>query len=77
MSRTLIVSDDVYQRLETTARRRGFQSVEQFLTEWQSDDDNQTRQATVDRINALQERLFAEYGEMSDSTALLREDRDR
>lgn len=77
MSRTVTVSDDVYERLETTARRRGLQSVEQLLTEWQPDDDRHARQATVDRIDALRERLFAQYGELPDSTMLLREDRDR
>jgi len=51
--------------------------VEQLLTEWQPDDDIQTRQATVARIDALRERLRAKYGEMSDSTDLLREDRER
>ncbi len=77
MSRTVIVPDDVYERLEITARRRGLQSVEQLLTEWQPDDDIQTRQVTVARIDALRERLFAQYGEMPDSTTLLREDRER
>jgi hypothetical protein len=77
MSRTVTISDDVYERLETTARRRGLQSVEQLLTEWQPDDDLPARQATVDRIDALRERLFTQYGEQPDSTTLLREDRDR
>ena len=77
MSRTLVVSDEVYERLETTARQRGLQSVEQLLTQWQPTDDLQERQETVARIDALRERLFATYGEMADSTAALREDRDR
>jgi hypothetical protein len=77
MSRTVVVSDDVYERLEATARRRGLQSVEQLLEAWQPDDDIQRRQATVDRIDALRERLFAKYGEMADSAVLLREDRNR
>jgi hypothetical protein len=77
MSRTLTVSDDVYERLEMTARRRGLESVEQLLEEWQLDDDIQTRQANVDRIDALRKRLFTKYGQMADSTALLREDRAR
>lgn len=77
MSRTVIVSDDVYERLATTARRRGLQSVEQLLTQWQPDDDIPTRQATVARIDAVRERLHMHYGEMPDSTAFLREDRDR
>ncbi len=77
MSRTLIVSDAVYERLETTARRRGLRSVEELLMAWQPEDDLQTRQETVRRIDALRERLFTQYGEMADSTVLLREDRER
>jgi hypothetical protein len=77
MSRTVVVPDDVYERLEHTARRRGLQSVEQLLTEWQPDDDLQMRQATVGHIDALRERLLAQSGEMPDSTDLLREDRER
>ncbi len=77
MSHTLIISDDVYKRLETIARRRGLESVEQLLAEWPPDDDLQARQATVERIDALREHLFNKYGEMADSTALLREDRAR
>ncbi len=77
MPRTIILSDDVYERLQTIARRRGLQSVEQLLEAWQPEDDLQSRQATVERIDALRERLFVKYGEMADSTALLREDRDR
>lgn len=77
MSRTVIVSDDVYERLEAAARRRGLESVEQLLEAWKPDDDLQSRQTTVNRIDALRERLFAEYGEMADSTTLVREDRER
>jgi hypothetical protein len=77
MSRTVVVSDAVYERLEATARQHGLQSVEQLLEVWQPDTDLQVRQATVDRIDALRNRLFATYGEMPDSTALLRADRDR
>ena len=77
MSRTIVLSDDVYKRLEMAARRRGLQSVEQLLETWQPADDLHSRHATVARIDALRERLFAKYGKIADSTALLREDRDR
>ena len=77
MSRTVIVSDDVYERLEAAARRRGLESVEQLLEAWKPDDDPRGRQAIVNRIDALRERLFVKYGEMADSTMLVREDRER
>ena len=77
MSRTVIVSDDVYESLEAAARRRGLESVEQLLEAWKPDDDPRGRQAIVNRIDALRERLFVKYGEMADSTMLVREDRER
>lgn len=77
MSHTVIVSDHAYQRLVISAQRRGLQSVEQLLEEWQLDDDIQTRQAAVERIDALRNHLFEKYSEMPDSTSLLREDRER
>lgn len=77
MSRTLTLSDDTYKRLETAAWRRGLHSVEQLIEEWQVPDELGGRQAPADQIDALRERLFAKYGEMPDSTILLREDRDR
>jgi hypothetical protein len=37
MSRALIVSDEVYERLEISARHRGLRTVE-LLEVWQPDD---------------------------------------
>ena len=55
MSRTLTLSDALYARLETTARKRGLSTIEQLLEELQPDgDDLASRQATVRRIDALQ-----------------------
>ncbi len=46
----------------------------------ESDIDNPNelyqRQETVRRVDALREQIFAKYGEMPDSTALIREDRE-
>ena len=77
MSHTLTISDDVYDRLTSTARRRGLSSVEELLETWQSHDDLQTRQTAVARIDALREHIFNTHGEQGDSTALLRDDRAR
>lgn len=78
MSRTLTISDELYQRLLTEAGARGFRSVEQLLEEHAGNGrDLATRQAVVEEIDRLRTRLFAQHGEMPDSTSLIREDRLR
>lgn len=77
MSQVLTIPDALYKQLEATARMRGL-SIEQLLEVWQSKENEiRQRQETVHRIDALRERLFATYGEMPDSAALIREDRER
>jgi hypothetical protein len=56
----------------------GLTSIEQLLEAWQAREDELfRRQDVVRRIDALRERLFATYGELPDSAALIREDRKR
>ncbi len=78
MSRTLTISDKLYQRLEAEAVARGFENVEQLLEEHASNgSDYSQRRAVVDNIDRLRNRLAAKYGEMPDSTNLIRDDRGR
>jgi hypothetical protein len=78
MSRTLTISDALYDRLKASAHMRGKTSIEQLLEDWQArEDELLRRQDVVRRIDALRERLFATYGELPDSTAFIREDRER
>jgi hypothetical protein len=93
MSRTITISDSLYERLEVAARDHGFQGIEQWLEQWPlgsgfasrasgeqtplSEEELQRRREAVDRTVALQERLSREYGMMRDSAELVREDRDR
>jgi hypothetical protein len=78
MSRTLTISDELCVRLEADARRRGLPGVEQLLEEWHAHEANLARRTeVVKRIDAIRARLFASYGEMPDSVALIREDRAR
>jgi predicted CopG family antitoxin len=77
MSRTLTISDDLYARLEKEARMRGL-SVERLIEEWEQNEAHLLqRRDAVREISALRARLFSKYGEMSDSTELVREDRAR
>jgi hypothetical protein len=78
MSRTLTISDALYDRLEASAHMHGMTSIEQLLEAWQArEDELLRRQDVVRQIDALRERLFATYGELPDSTAFIREDRER
>ena len=78
MSRTLTISDELFAKLETAARQRGLPGVEQLLADWQAgEEDRKDRAEAVARIDAVRSRLYATYGEMPDSVALIREDRDR
>ncbi len=79
MSHTLTISDGLYGRLKSEAKRHGLSTIEQLLTGiWNEVEDNlRQRQETVRRIDALHERLVARYGMMNDSADLLREDRGR
>jgi hypothetical protein len=78
MSQTLTISDALYVRLEASAHMHGLTSIEQLLEAWQArEDELLRRQDVVRRIDALRERLFATYGELPDSVAFIREDRER
>ena len=78
MSKTLVVSDDLYERLEQAAHRRGLQSIHQLLESWQMPEEAlHKRREAVERIDTLRGRLFRDYGKMPDSTDLIREDRTR
>jgi hypothetical protein len=81
MGQTLTLPDELYARLDTAARRRGV-SIEELLRAWQAADDVteaelSRRRAAVARLDALRTELATRYGEMPDSTDLVRADRAR
>ena len=77
MSRTLTISDELYTRLEKEARMRGL-SIELLIEEWERNEANLLQRKNVVReIDGLREHLFSKYGEMTDSSDLVREDRAR
>jgi predicted CopG family antitoxin len=77
MSRTLTISDELYARLEKEAQMRGL-SIERLIEEWERSEANiLQRKDIVREIDGLREQLFSKYGEMPDSTNLVREDRAR
>ena len=77
MSRTLTISDELYARLEKEAHIRGL-SIEHLIEEWERNEANLLqRKDVVRQIDSLRGHLFSKYGEMPDSTELIREDRTR
>ena len=73
---TLIISEDLYLRIKTTAQLRGV-SIEQLLEEWeQRDREIERRQEAGREIKAFFAEMKAKYGLMPDSAELIREDRD-
>ena len=77
MSRTLTISDELYERLEAEARKRGVKTVGELLDRLHSETDIALRENVVRQIDLLRERLFARYGQLPDSVELVREDRSR
>jgi len=77
MSRTLTISDELYARLEKEAKMRGL-SIERLIEKWEQNEANLLqRKDVVQGIDSLREYLFSKYGEMPDSSNLVREDRAR
>jgi hypothetical protein len=77
MSKTVAISDGAYDNLVLRAEAQGFSSVEAFLEQWASVSSDASRSDAVDRIRQVQAEILAKYGPMSDSTELIREDRNR
>jgi hypothetical protein len=78
MSRTVTISDSLYDRLESETQSRGLTSIEQLLEEWaRRNNELRSREEAVRDADRLRERLSTKYGQMPDSVELIREDRDR
>jgi hypothetical protein len=77
MSRTLVIPDQLYDNLDAAARTEGLGSVEELLTKLASVLPRGSRRRAGERISNLRERLQQKYGQLSDSTPLIREDRER
>lgn len=76
MSRTIVLSDDLYARLTVTARRRGLSTIAQLIETWQAmDDELARRRAAVEHVDAVREHMAATYGVQPDSTDSIRADR--
>lgn len=73
---TLIISRDLYSRLETEAQLQKV-SIEQLIEEWERQlSEIKRRQESGQIIKETYEKMKAKYGLMPDSAELIREDRD-
>jgi predicted CopG family antitoxin len=83
VSKTLTISDETYEKLETLARFRAKENVEQLLDELEDADfiewqkELARRREVGNRIIKFQEKMREKYGVMQDSMEILREDRMR
>ena len=78
MSHTLIISENLYKKLKTTATEQGYESIEALIEEWFAKQEAELyRQEIVRQINTVREKLFDVYGETADSIDLIRTDRSR
>lgn len=83
MSQTLTISDRLYDYLAAEAKEQGLDSIERLLEvkydppTQLSEEELRRRQEAVSRIDEIRERIFQKCGVMSDSTELLRQDRER
>jgi hypothetical protein len=78
MGHTITIPDDIYDRLDVEARAKGL-SIEQLLRSWPTGGiaSHGANRDVLARVAALGDELSARYGEMPDSTDLVREDRAR
>lgn len=78
MSQTITISDDLFARLEQSARQRGLANLEQLIDAWATaEDDLRRRRAAVQRVHEIRDKLYSAYGELPDSTDWIRKDRAR
>jgi plasmid stability protein len=70
------LDDWVVESFRIRAKEAG-RSLEAELRQFLTEAARQRRQSYLQRLNAFNERLREKYGEMSDSTPLIREIRDR
>lgn len=63
MNKEVNISASLYVRLEKTAKRRGFQSIEHLLEAWQACEEEMLRRAG--HPDGAHEDFFAYYGEQA------------
>lgn len=78
MNHTISISAPLYAWLQEEARKRGLMTIEELLESWKAEErELRQRREVVGRIKAFQQELRDKYGELPDSTELIREDRER
>ena len=76
MTRSIELPETTFTQLELMVRRRGYTTLVEYLSKWAEMEANRPR-ATLAEIDQLRDEMLAKYGSFSDSTQMIREDRDR
>ena len=78
MEKVITISDTLYSKLEEVATQRSLPGIEDLLEAWLTEEEaNQVREVQVEQVRLLRDRLLDTYGLFPDSSALIREDRER
>lgn len=78
MQHVLTISEELYQKLQSSAQENGLSSIEKLLENWQKRESAlKQQQVLVQPIVALRTRIQNSSNLFPDSVALLREDRER
>ena len=78
MDHTFTISETLYLKLQHYLQLYNLNNIEQLLEVWLiAEEEKRLRQETVRQIDTLRQTLFQRYGQMPDSTQLLRTDRSR
>lgn len=77
MSHTLSLSDVLFERLVHIAQNEGLPSVEALLAQWADSFGPTQRELAIQRIQSRRQQMLEKYGRQSDSTEIIRADRNR
>jgi 2-oxo-4-hydroxy-4-carboxy--5-ureidoimidazoline (OHCU) decarboxylase len=80
MGRAVMLPESLYNWLEAEAKRRQVASVDNLieeLLEQIKEEEKHERDAAIQRIFDLHNKMAAKYGLVQDSVELIREDRER
>lgn len=77
MGRAVDFSEETYTQLEKMAQTLGFENIERLIKQWLWEAELRRRQELAHRIDQHREEMLAKYGVMSDSTEIIRQDRER
>jgi hypothetical protein len=75
MSQTITISDDLYARLDQSARDRGLDSIQNLIEVWQiAEEERERPRDAVQLIDAIYQRMFEAHSEKAEGAHWIRQD---